>query len=230
MKVSLNEIQAMARKATFGSGLAFGLAEEAGLAVRLLSRSGLPAVEGLAGALEIYQRDNIAYPPEQRAEGGDWFWTATDGTGMFCPLIVGPSLADSIAAADETMPRRIMVRDVVSPMLLPGFLAPSGFSLRVTWNDGTALLSGGRIRQYRSPAEAGPPNDNPTTVNIEFIEHGAQHTDDDIAAHWDSAPEQGVEVDTEAWLRLEAIAANILVPDNEISRTQGAGAGLVDTD
>ena len=115
-------------------------------------------------------------------------------------------------------------------MLLPGFLALSGYALRVTWNDDTAILSDGRIRQYRSAADAGPPNGNPTTVDIEIEEHGAQQTNDDIAAHWDAAPGQGIEVDTQAWLRLEAIAANILVPDNEISRTQGAGAGLVDTD
>ncbi len=50
--VSLNEIDAMARKAARGAGYAWGLAEEAGRAVRWLEARGLPGLAALLRHLE----------------------------------------------------------------------------------------------------------------------------------------------------------------------------------
>lgn len=230
MKVSLSEIQTMATKAAFGSGLPFGLAEDTGIGVRLLSRSGLSAVEWLTITLENHGPGFLVCPLEQRVQGDVWLWSATTETGTLCPLVVGPSLADFIVAAGESMPHRISVENVAAPMLVLGFLALSGISLKVTWNNDTAHLSGGRIRQYTSATNTGLLDANPTTVNIEMDNHDVQQSEDGISAHWDAAPKQGIEVDPRVWRRLESIAANILVPDSEVSRTRGAGAGLVDTD
>lgn len=49
---SLGEIEALARKAAHGAGKPWGLAEEAGWAVRWLAQSGLPGPEALAASLQ----------------------------------------------------------------------------------------------------------------------------------------------------------------------------------
>ncbi len=51
MSWSLNEIEGLARKAARGSGLSWGLAEEAGKATRWLCAAGLPGADALAGLL-----------------------------------------------------------------------------------------------------------------------------------------------------------------------------------
>ena len=55
MIVSLNEVQAMATKAASGCGLAWGIAEEAGLATRWLCARGFRGADKMLHALEQHQ-------------------------------------------------------------------------------------------------------------------------------------------------------------------------------
>lgn len=117
MKVSLNEIQLTLRKAAQGGGLAYGLAEEAGVAARFLARSGLAAIPLWADALEQESRS-------------------------LSPLIIGPSLGDALLL-DRAQP--ITLPGVTAPALLPGYLSAVLRPLRIGWQGAAYALDGGRI-------------------------------------------------------------------------------------
>lgn len=91
---SLNEIEALARKATRGAGYDWGMAEESGQAVRWLLARGLPGADALLSACRIGAA------------------TASDS----CPLTLGCRLSDGITVAPETS-------DVISPLLVLPFVA-----------------------------------------------------------------------------------------------------------
>ena len=122
MKVSLNEIQLTVRKAVQGRGLAYGLAEEAGLAARFLARSGLDAIALWADVLE-----------EESASSS--------------PLIIGPSLGDALLLDP---PQPITLRGVSAPALLPGYLSDLMRPLRIAWDDAAYSMDGGRIRRQEA--------------------------------------------------------------------------------
>lgn len=205
MIVSLNEIQLTARKAVQGCGLAYGLAEEAGVAARFLSRSGLAVIPLLAGLLE----------------------DAAMAESPSSPLIVGPSLGDGLLLGTQ---RSITIRRVTAPALLPGYLSAVTRPVRLGWDDAAYSMNGGRVCRV----EAGSGNREPTDVTSEF-DVTAEFIDPpdpspEFAASWDGAPGHGVEVEPEPWRRLQALAAKILVPESEYSRLHGAGAGSIDRD
>ena len=83
---SLNELEALARKAARGAGLPWGLAEDAGWAVRWLEARELPAATLLAHWLDRRPRST---PVPQRDKG---IWTG--GNAPLCPLVTGPMLAE----------------------------------------------------------------------------------------------------------------------------------------
>ncbi len=151
MIVSLNEIQLTTRKAVQGSGLAYGLAEEAGIAVRTLSRSGLAAIPLLTDLLE---QAGLAESPSSS-------------------LIIGPSLGDRLLLGTQ---RSITLACVMAPGLLPGYLSSVMRPVRVSWDGSAYSMAGGRICQveaaqgYREPVEVvaefiDPPN--PSRVFID---------------------------------------------------------------
>ena len=89
MTHSLNEIEAMAKKAARGAGLPWGLADDAGRAVRWLCARGLGAAEALAELLEQTDySDPVAHAPV--ALRGDW----GSERGSLCPLAAGTTLGD----------------------------------------------------------------------------------------------------------------------------------------
>lgn len=120
MIVSLNEIQLTARKAAQGCGLAYGLAEEAGMAARFLARSGIEVIPLLADVLE--QTVSLE-PPEN-------------------PLIVGPSLGDRLLLGEEPS---ITLSPMTAPALLPGYLTAVMQPLRIRWAAAAYIMVCGRI-------------------------------------------------------------------------------------
>lgn len=89
MSFSLNEIEGMAKRAARGAGLEWGIAEEAGKAVRMLAANGLPGPSLLVTALsrnEGLQKDEVA----PISTGGSW----AAACGQLCPLASGTALAD----------------------------------------------------------------------------------------------------------------------------------------
>lgn len=200
MIVSCNEIQLTARKAAQGCGLAYGLAEEAGVAARFLGRSGIEVIPPLVQVLE--QTGSL----EPSAN----------------PLIVGPTLGDRLLLGEEPS---ITLGPVTAPALLPGYLTAIMRPLRIGWDGAVTIMVCGRICRVEAGRGAAPA----AAVVVEFISD-PPILSPELEAAWDRAPDRGVAVEPEPWRRLQALAAKILTPESESSRLHGAGAGLIDDD
>ena len=101
---SISEVSALAVKAARGVGMPWGIAEEAGFALRWLTREGAPGVAALCRYLSAYQNaPNISVAQDQ----GEWI----------CPLRFGSAISDGgIALPFEQS-------GVREPLLLLPFLA-----------------------------------------------------------------------------------------------------------
>ncbi|WP_146347185.1 DUF3726 domain-containing protein [Phaeobacter marinintestinus] len=119
MSFSLNEVDAMAKRATRGVGYAWGLAEEAGKATRWLCAHSLDGVSVLAATLE------------------------DDPDPSSCPLIAGTALSDK--AADLTDAPLTLI-DLSQPMLLLAFAGSAarqlGHPVTLTCNSVVAVTDG----------------------------------------------------------------------------------------
>ncbi|MEO1102920.1 MAG: DUF3726 domain-containing protein, partial [Pseudomonadota bacterium] len=78
---SLNEVEALARKATRGAGYSWGMAEEAGKATRWTCAAGWPGANALAHLLTQTDGTSTADLGPTSIHGT---WTAR--TGLLCPL------------------------------------------------------------------------------------------------------------------------------------------------
>lgn len=202
MSWSLGEARALAVKAARGAGLPWGLAEEAGFALRWLQARGLPGAQALAAYLEW------------RAAGGV---TDTE-SGPHCPLLLGAALADN-----GELPLPAELGQVGQPLLLAPALAwrapPEGLVLHwqnaelnifrhvaVAGNDASLFSVRADCRLVAAPASAGEPRRLPLSDG--------------------RIPERAAA----AVAVLEQLAALTYAPASERSRLTGAGAGLDDND
>lgn len=216
MSYSLNEIEALSKRAARGAGLSWGMSEEAAKAVRWLASHGLPAAGLFADALT--QNDKVAH--------GDVCPVSLDGvwharSGVLCPLSAGAALNDCAARllADQS----IEMANVSHPLLVVPFAAWAAVHIKapvvVSWRDarfktdGFGLWIGGAKDQIvlREPVAL----------------HCALATDvDDVVA---IAGQRG-EVSDLSWARLNKFAHRTYAIATEESRMRGAGAGVSDSD
>ncbi len=204
----MGEISALATKAARGSGLDWGLAEEAGYAVKWLQRRRLPGVMALCRYLSWRHGGNITNWPEE-----------TGVHGHYCPIAIGAAYGDG-AFGDEAQFSRIK-----TPLLLIPFAAirltekpleinigSSSFYLTKDQigytNNDTAILSDAAACQI-SIASASLPNVTITSTS-------------DLPRVPSTA--------TACVSVLERFAKNTYAPASEESRLAGAGAGLNDND
>lgn len=211
MTFSLNEIEAMAKKAARGAGYAWGPAEEAGKAVRWLESHGLPGGAALVGHLNV---GNIDGPPT--ALQGDW----SSATGVLCPLTSGAALND---CADQLADGHVQsMTNVDHPLLILPFAAWAALHIkvpiRVEWDGMRATTDGYRLRYE---ARNGDPNQSgPATVSCKMDNaRGDLH-----------APALRGEISRDVWQTLGKYAHRTYAPASEESRLLGAGAGLSDND
>ena len=216
MSWSLNEVEGLARKAARGSGLSWGLAEEAGKAVRWLTAVGLPGPETLSGLLT--QNDGLSYemlcPLE--AEGT---WNAQ--AGHLCPLISGAVVCDH--AAEISAERGIELGATSFPMLLLPFVAGAaemaGRCLEVSWPGTKAVLTADGRLGFTERETAS--TDRVASVSIHAVKVEPNT----------SLPETGrVEIPADTAKTLGMFAHRTYAPDTPESRLAGAGAGLTDND
>ncbi|MEM9736518.1 MAG: DUF3726 domain-containing protein [Pseudomonadota bacterium] len=113
--LSLGEAGALAVKAMRGAGASWGLAEEAGWAVRWLGARNEPGLETLAQLLETWPGEEIRGNPEEGFRA----------RGPLCPVRAGCVLAD-IAPITAT-PLRF--REVAWPVLMVPFANLVGWGL-----------------------------------------------------------------------------------------------------
>ncbi len=208
---SLNELEALSRKAARGAGYSWGLSEEAGRATRWLCARGFAGAEALVRLLDWRDlRDHDATVPELHAQ----HWDAGDeGT---CPIVAGTLLSDGVG---EVSPEALRLEGVREPLLLLPFVAwraeASGDALAVSL-DGLsyAVLPEGTLLR------------TDTKTDDKDVEIAA------VAAPGGSAIKANTraEVTAETMDRLTAFATRTYAPATEASRLAGAGAGLSDND
>lgn len=216
MSHSLNEIEAMSKRAARGAGLSWGLAEEAAKGTRWLAAFGFSGAELLADLLEMNDRiPSIDVSPVSLSAE---IWHAP--TRRMSPLIAGASLSD---CAVRLMDRgSITMENVSLPLLAVPFMGGAALRLGVPvaaeWQ-GARLATDGRQICVQATLEA--------------LE--ARHADKMVF----SAPAEmtgrrepvlRAEVSDADWNRLSAFAHRTFAPATEESRLRGAGAGLSDND
>jgi hypothetical protein len=130
---SLSELEALTRDAAHSAGLAWGLAEEAGFAVRWLAARQLPGAARAAAWLECRRDlDAAALAPS----GGSGVWFARGE--RLCPFVTGAAIADQ--AMDE-----LVLGPVAAPLLLAPFAALAAHTrrggLELAWEGGLVCLA-----------------------------------------------------------------------------------------
>lgn len=214
MIYSFNEIDAMAKWAARGAGLPWGLAEEAGKAVRWICAKGLPGADALAHVLEL----NRGRSYEQLAPlSTDGVWEARSGS--LCPLIAGAALSD--LADDIAKGREIVLGRAAKPILLSGYLAPMarryGGSVTLRWKEGT-------IRVSRQGVGLGG-----SAVHADYAQNiRCFASSSDTLLFKSERP--GNDIAPATWEKLTGFMTLYLAPNTEASRMAGAGAGDSDND
>ncbi|MDR9395451.1 MAG: DUF3726 domain-containing protein [Roseovarius sp.] len=219
MTWSLGEIEALSRKAARGSGLSWGLAEEAGRAARWLCAAGLPGADCLASLLQ--RNDGAAYETLCPAET-DGPWAAAGGT--LCPLITGAALSDR--AAELAAGQDITLARTAFPLLLYPYMAgaadETGAALSLGW-------PGARLTRANGTTFLDQHGDDSVlcTVEAENIPVGPALRN----ARGRAVPRawRG-QITPETAGILQGFAHRIHAPDTPESRLSGAGAGLTDND
>ena len=214
MSFSLNEVEAMGKRAARGAGLPWGLAEEAGKAARWLTARGYPGAEQLADILTRNDKRDYADLAPRDVEG---VWQAPDG--RLCPLITGAALCDRAAGiADGDV---IELGDTAQPLLLLPYVAGAArltsSAISIAWDDVAVTLS--------SDSESIEGNrDALTTRSTERVR--CRRADDVAEPAVPAVP--AAPIDAATWSRLAAFAQRTFAPATEVSRLAGAGAGLSD--
>ncbi len=215
MMFSLNEIEAMGKRAARGTGLAWGLAEEAGKAARWLSACQLPGADMLLHVLTLNDGREYEELAPLSTEG---VWEAASGT--LCPLIAGPALAD--LAADIAKGREVQLGQISSPLMLAPYLASlaaqKDCAVKLSWSGAEIIIT------KEGLTIAGEAVLVPLAENVL-----CSRTDDQKPAIL--ARMTGCDIESEIWDQLAYLMTRYLAPDTEESRLAGAGgAEITDND
>lgn len=150
---SISEIQAACLKAARGSGLPWGLAEEAGMSAAWLAAAGLPGPELMLQLLEGPRGE-----PPAVASGS---WRAARG-GSICPVRAGAALCDFATLPEGIGAGTLAIADVRLPLLVLPFAAQiarrTGRRIAAEWPNMRAVLgpNGYRLSVTQQGAELAP--------------------------------------------------------------------------
>ncbi|MBT2130588.1 DUF3726 domain-containing protein [Aliiroseovarius lamellibrachiae] len=216
MSHSLNEIEAMSKRAARGAGLSWGLAEEAAKGTRWLSSFGFSGPELLADLLELNDRlPPVDFSPVSlRAD----VWHAP--ARRMSPLLAGAALSDCAVRLLER--GTITMENVSLPMLAVPFMGGAalrlGVPVAVEW-EGVRLATDGKQLSVQGDATALRSAQADRVVFIAPAEMAGRRE-----------PVMRADVSDESWERLGVFAHRTYAPATEESRLRGAGAGLSDND
>ena len=229
---SLNQTELTARKAVRGAGLPWGLADDAGKAVRWLHARGLGGVAALAALLAHHDYTKASALGPVSLQG---VWRATGG--VLDPLLSGASLSDCFAAPED---RVVETATMAYPLLAAGFIGNvaeiEDRAFTVTWPQVRLQCRGGNLRIQGTPeaVDAGVADflGCQQLAAGEFMESAdsAESAEYALPKARDWPPRTETRVDAEAWSRLEEYARRTYVKGSAASRLAGAGAGLQDND
>lgn len=216
MSHSLNEIEALSKRAARGAGLSWGLAEEAAKGTRWLSAFDFPGVTLLADLLEMNDRipEIDVSPVALRAE----IWHAP--ARRMSPLIAGAALSD---CATRLLDRGNITLDAVNlPLLLVPFIGGAALRLGqpvvVEWADARLATDGKDLCVQATPDALLTRHADRVVVSAPAQMTGQR----EVVSR--------AEIPDTDWKRLETFAHRTFAPATEESRLRGAGAGLSDND
>lgn len=209
MSFALNEIEAMAKRASRGAEYPWGLAEEAGKATRWLCAQHLDGCAELAGLLEAdFAKSLRTHTPVAL----DVYW---QGEGMLCPLGTGAILSDFAAHVAQ---QPVILHNVMQPTLMLPFAAYTarrvGGCVTVTCDAIAAVTDGHGLSMVK------PFPNHAATLMVQA--GGTVENQSTLASRATPAPE--------IWTTLNRLAHRTYAPATEESRLLGAGAGLSDND
>lgn len=211
MTLSLNEVEALARKAARGAGYPWGVAEEAGRAVRWLSASEIDGCAALAALL--VESDGIDLSGRTPAPGPVW----TSPTNRLCPLMTGGALSD---LAETLAGQGTRLENVAHPILLAPFAGLSArcleSSVALEWDD-TRVATDGEAVVVTGAIGAASAS---VTVKI-----GSRFAAREVQPKCSRANPNARDLEV-----LNRFAHRTYAPATEASRLSGAGAGLSDND
>lgn len=207
MNLSLNEIEGLAKMASKGAGLNWGMAEEAAKATRWLCATGIDACDPLVALLFRHDEEGHAQTGPV-CIGTEW----AGAEGWLCPVASGAALSD--LGRDAVLPLRL------ARVALPVFLLPfaasvardRGQRLTLSWEGGQAVTDGDGVSMDRPP----PMSDVTLALGGSCPSPTPRHS--------------RAETDQMILVSLGIYAARTRAPATEASRLSGAGAGLTDND
>lgn len=213
LNYSLSEIDSLGRKAARGAGYSWGMAEEAGKAVRWLTAFGLPGAEALAALLEQTDSNPGVFAP-QFTEGK---WNSQ--CKKLCALASGTAISDRshwLARGDEIVLPQIILPLLVLPQA--GRVAEAlDIAVAVSWGNNTVVCTPTGIGYLEEPE-----------WNSEMADLSCKKTE---AMEITLKPEPVSRAITQDALnQLSQFAQRTYAPATEASRLIGAGAGLNDND
>ncbi len=216
MSYSLNEIEALSKRAGRGAGLSWGIAEETARAVRWLTSHGLPGVPLLVDLLDhMDQTPRLKFAPTS-FEG---VWGATSGS--LCPLASGAALNDCADRLFTGQP--IEMARVSHPLLVVPFAGWASIHIAAPV---TVSWPGVRIKTDGYGIWVHDPNGGrDVTEPVDLTCSPTHHMDETL-----SMPCLRGDVPQTAWARLGSLAHRTYAPATEQSRVLGAGAGVTDND
>lgn len=208
MTLSLNEVEATAKKAARGAGYPWGLAEEAGKAVRWLCARD---VDGCAALAALLTRIDGLERAQMVPDPGKAIWTSAEA---MCPLMSGVALSDRAAILGGGL----TIENVACPILLAPFAASvaetRGVTVSMRFAGVTASTDGTEL-----------------SVSGDWIVENASVELDLNGTLGSALPHRTrARPDTSIWDVLNQFAHRTYAPATEESRLKGAGAGLSDND
>lgn len=203
---SLNEVHGTAKKAARGAGYPWGLAEEAGQAVRWLCSQGVDGCAALARLLERFDGTALKIITPSTKEP---LWRAK--SNILCPLITGSAILDR---AYEFEHHPFKLRSVAEPSLLLAFAASSARKINccvsVEWPDGTAVSDGVRLSLHGETDK--------TAAFINLKRGGTLGIQNHLCSRVNPEPV--------VWGKLISLAQRTYAPATEESRLSGAGSDM----
>lgn len=227
MRVSLNEIQVMCRKAFEGMGFAPGDCEDAAELVGWLHLQGLDGIGALAQALDFLQ-----------GEATQPFTLTNDDSTSLVIDAHGQSVLRCAATAvelalDKALHRgqaQLRIHHCHNRLLLLGYLskaAERGLHVQARWEDARQrhladFTAGERCPVLRSEAQPGAVEAFEQGITVLFTRPAYALP---VAGATPRTANQGFTVDAGTWQRLKQLSEQILVESTEASRRHGAGGG-----
>lgn len=208
MDCSLNETEALCKRAARGAGFSWGMASEAATAARWLASFGLPGPSLLVARLALADHHPMT-ELQPVCLSGEWH----GGGGTLCPIIAGVTLMDCRQRLGDG--QQLSMHGVLFPLLLVPFAAKSAIDMRlpvvIHWRE-VSLCAGGNTLSIEGDRD-------------DLLHEAASDLGCRTARHHAAAePRQSrASIDTGTWDRLSTFAERTYAPASEESRRLGAG-------